>query len=140
MRIRRLTLLALALASIHWGAACARALSHAEIETLTETGRDSLTPQWQAGEALAEALGKEQNLDAVPLLLGLRNSSLMSDFFTGYWHVAGSKAPTPELEALALQVARDPSFARDDESWETRAIFFELLFDKYRSRELFDLF
>lgn len=140
MQIRKLTLVAVALSSIHWGLGHADALSHAEIATLSGAGSDSLTPQWEAGEALAQALGKEQNLDALPLLLRLRNAEFMSSFVYAYWRVAGSRTPTPELEALALKVARDPSFATDDGSWDTRAAFFGLLFRNYRSRELFELF
>jgi ankyrin repeat protein len=140
MRIRKLTLVVLASCAIHWEIGHARALSLAQTATLTEAGRDSLTPQWRAGAALAGELGKEQNLDALPLLLELRNPEFMSNFVSGYWHVAGARAPTSELEALALKAARDPSFARDDGSWDTRAIFFHLLFREYRSRELFELF
>lgn len=140
MQVRELALIALAFSSIHWGVGCARALSAAETATLTEAGRDSLAPQWQAAAELVKSLGNEQNLDALPLLLELRNPSFMSSFVYAYWRVAGAKAPTPEFEALALKVARDPSFARDDDSWDTRAAFFGLLFQNYRSHDLFDLF
>ena len=132
-------LLALALASIH-GPASARGLSDAEVATLRDSNGDPRMPEWHEARKLAEALGKEQNLDALPLLLELRNSSLMHSFVAGYQYVVGTKTPTPDLEPLALKLARDPSFARDDESWDTRADFFELLGNKYRSRELFDLF
>jgi len=43
------------------------------------------------------------------------------------------------MEALALRLGHDPSYDRDEASWETRSEFYRLL-SHYQSRELFDLF
>lgn len=139
MRVRRLPLLLLALASLHGAIACARTLTSTEVATLRNANRD--LPAYPAARALAEKLGKEQNLDALPLLLELRRPELMGEFVTGYHSIVPwTRPPPPELEVLALRLARDPSFALDEGSWDTRAGVFELLGNAYRSRELFDFF
>lgn len=105
MRVRKLTLLLLALASLHNGAvACARTLTSTEVATLRNANRDLLA--YPAARALANKLGKEQSLDALPLLLELRRPELMGEFVNGYHSVVPwTKPPPPELEVLALRLA-----------------------------------
>jgi ankyrin repeat protein len=96
---------------------------------------------YRPAKELAGTLGRQQNLDALPLLLELRRPDLMQEFVGGYRSVVPTTTPPPpELEERALELARDPSFAQDEGSWDTRSGFFELLGHAYRSRELFDLF
>ncbi|MGH8198752.1 MAG: ankyrin repeat domain-containing protein [Steroidobacteraceae bacterium] len=139
MHVRRLTLLLLALASLHGTVACARGLTATEVATLEDVNRNLLA--FPAAQRLATTLGKQQNLDALPLLLELRKPELMEAFVSGYRSVVPTtRTPPPELEALALRLARNPGFALDEADWDTRAGVFELLGNAYRSRELFDFF
>lgn len=139
IRIRGLTLLFVALASLQGAIAHARALTQTEVATLRAVNSDLLA--CRPAKELAGTLGKQQNLDALPLLLELRRPELMQEFVEGYRSVVPTTTPPPPgLEELALKLARDPSFAQDEGSWDTRRGFFELLGHAYRSRELFDLF
>lgn len=140
IRIRGLTLLFVALASLHGAIACARALTPTEDATLRAVNGD-FRLAYRPAKELAITLGKQQNLDALPLLLELRRPELMGEFVNGYRSVVPTtRPPPPELEELALKLARDPSFAQDEGSWDTRSGVFELLGNAYRSRELFELF
>ena len=139
IRIRGATLLFVTFASLHGALASARPLTATEVATLSNVNRDLLA--YPAASGLAETLGKQQNLDALPLLLEIRRPELMQEFVKGYRSVVPTTTPPPpKLEVLALRLAQDPSFALNEEGWDTRAGIFELLGNAYRSRELFELF
>jgi hypothetical protein len=126
IRIRGVTLLFVTFASLHGGLASARALTDTEVATLSNVNRDLLA--YPAASALAETLGRQQNLDALPLLLEIRRPELMEEFVNGYRSVVPTTTPPPpELEVLALRLAHDPSFTLNEEGWDTRAGVFELL-------------
>jgi len=120
------------------GVAASRPLTEAEVATLRAAPADTRTVEWRTQHALAESLGKEQNVEAIPVLVELRQPHEMSAFVEGY-QLRGVRDATPEMEALALRLAHDPSYDRDEPGWETRSEFYRLLIH-YQSRELFDLF
>lgn len=120
------------------GVAASRPLTEAEVATLRAAPMDSRSTEFRAQHALAESLGKEQNADAIPVLLELRQPHEMYGFVDGYLS-RGVLDATPEMEALALRLGHDPSYDRDEASWETRSEFYRLL-SHYQSRKLFDLF
>ena len=124
IRIRGVTLLFVTFASLHGAFASARPLTATQIATLSNVNRDLLASP--AASALAETLGKQQNLDALPLLLEIRRPELMQEFVNGYRSVVPTTTPPPPtLEVLALRLAQDPSFALNEEGWDTRAGIFD---------------
>jgi ankyrin repeat protein len=120
------------------GVAASRPLTEVEVATLRAVPMDTRTAEFRAQQALAQSLGKEQNADAIPVLLELRQPHEMRAFVDGY-QARGVLEATPDMEALALRLAHDPSYGRDEAGWETRSEFYRLLIH-YQSRELFDLF
>jgi hypothetical protein len=54
------------------GVAASRPLTEVEVATLRGAPIDSRTAEWHTQHALAGSLGKEQNADAIPVLLELR--------------------------------------------------------------------
>lgn len=78
-----------------------------------------------AAVRLAEQLGQENNLDALPVLLRLKNDILLS-YFANNYHAPAS----PELELLVLPYLKQPTH------WAANTLARLLL--NYHSREVFD--
>ena len=101
----------------------ARPLTAAEEATLG--GLDSNGHAQIAAVHLAEQLGRENNLDAIPVLLRLKSAYLLSYFANNY------QAPaSPELEALVLPYLKEPTH------WAANPL--SGLLHNYHSREVFD--
>jgi ankyrin repeat protein len=115
----------------------ARALDEAELATL-RAGKQGPAQQ-DAARILARKLGAEQNLEAVPVLLQLRDEIAMNWYVNDYLHGVPPKVAQSTLDAMALAAVKDPSFNADDSSSSTRSEFLRLL-GPYQSRELFQLF
>jgi ankyrin repeat protein len=115
----------------------ARALDEAELATL-RAGKQGPAQQ-DAARVLARKLGAEKNLDAVPVLLQLRDEIAMNWYVNDYLHGVPPKVAQSTLDAMALAAVKDPSFNADDSSSSTRSQFLRML-GPYQSRELFQLF
>jgi ankyrin repeat protein len=115
----------------------ARALDEAELATLRAAKQGPA--QQDAARVLARKLGAEKNLDAVPVLLQLRDEIAMNWYVNDYLHGVPPKVEQSTLDAMALAVVKDPSFNADDSSSSTRTEFLRLL-GRYQSPELFKLF
>jgi hypothetical protein len=115
----------------------ARALDEAELATL-RAGKQGPAQQ-DAARVLARKLGAEKNLDAVPVLLQLRDAIAMNWYVNDYLLGVPPKVAQSTLDAMALAAVKDASFNADDSSSSTRSQFLRLL-GPYQSRELFQLF
>ncbi len=115
----------------------ARALDEAELATL-RAGKQGPAQQ-DAARVLARKLGTEKNLDAVPVLLQLRDEIAMNWYVNEYLRGVPPKVAQSTLDAMALAAVKDPSFDADDTSSSTRTQFLRLL-GHYQSPELFQLF
>src|SRR5688572_5818190 len=105
----RAAILALAVA-IPAGAAAARPLTAGEQRVLREAPpvvEQNRTPEhlkrFHAATALAGKLGAEGNLDALTLLIELRQMNVLNHYVGAYKGDA-----TPEMEAIALRYLGDP--------------------------------
>lgn len=119
------------------GVVQARALDQEELETL-QAWKQGPTQQY-AARAMARKLGAEKNLDAVPVLLQMRDEIAMNWYVNDYLHGVPPQVAQSTLDAMALATVKNPSFDVDDSSSSTRSQFLRLL-GPYQSRELFQLF
>lgn len=117
-------------------AATSRPLTDAETTTLHSwhDGPD----QTAAATRLAQQLGREGNADALPVLLETKNPAAMSAFKYGNANI-GHLPITPDIQALAVAVVKDPSFNEDDAAWDTR-YYFLMIVGQFQSAELFQLY
>lgn len=105
------------------GTAMSRTLSPAEVSALRQGAYPAPSEKWLPAGELAQRLGQENNDDAIPLLLELRDPALLNRFaraFTG--------PPAPATEELIVRLRRDPAVGGELLKLATG----------YRSRTLFD--
>jgi ankyrin repeat protein len=103
--------------------ACAGApLTPAEEQTLRTAYSDG-----PPATVLANKLGKERNLAAVPILLERQSERLMQEFVAGYGQAPNADGPSPELLSVAILAAGDPQLTHELSAVPVWGQFFGLL-------------
>lgn len=125
--MKRFTVTALVLLSA-LGPVLSRPLSPEEISVLRQGVYPAVQEKWRPAVELTQRLGRENNEDAIPLLVELHDEALLNNFVNAF------TAPTaPATEELIVRKRRDPVAGREllrlVKDYRSRALFEALLED-----------